>query len=164
MAALPTTALEAAMTGMERARADFEAAALLVGAELEALQHRVIAANAVLTAERNTIEAAARKRRRLSGQQAGQAAATANPDEQAELAFADSVMDAEEVLQSARRAVARLHNEVQRTRAGVDAAKASAGPLLGADRPAAAREARNEECSALVRLMGRHDVGGTVTG
>ena len=49
MAALPTTALEAAMTGMERARADFEAAALLVGKELAALQDRVLAANAAVS-------------------------------------------------------------------------------------------------------------------
>ena len=114
MAALVTTTLEVAMTGMERARADFEAAALLVGKELAALQDRVLAANAAVSVEWNKIEAEARKRRRLSGQPAGQApiVPAANPDEQTELAFAGHVVDAEEVLQSARRAVARLHNEV----------------------------------------------------
>ena len=156
------TALEAAMASMERARADFEAAALLVGAELAELQDRVLNAHSAVQRERNKIEAEARKRRRLSGQQVGPlaAAGAANPDEQAELAFANRVVDAEERLQSARRAVARLHNEVQRTRAGVNAAKASAGPLLAGGRLAGVREARNEGCSSLVRLLGRHDVGG----
>ena len=40
-----TGRLEAAMAGMEQARADFEAASLLVGAELAALQDRVRAAH-----------------------------------------------------------------------------------------------------------------------
>ena len=164
MAAL-TSALEAAMAGMEKARAAFEAAALLVGVELEALQDRVLAANAAVYAERSKIEAEARKRRRLSGQQAAQPAApagAANPYEQAELALADHVVDAEERLQTVRRAVARLHNEVQRTQAGVDAAKNSAGPLLAAGRLAGVRKARNEECGLLIQLMGRHDVGGKI--
>ena len=38
-----------AMAGMEKARAAFETAALLVGAELEALQDRVLAANNALS-------------------------------------------------------------------------------------------------------------------
>ena len=51
MAAL-TSALEAAMAGMEKARAAFEAAAVLVGAEPETLHGRVLAANADVYAER----------------------------------------------------------------------------------------------------------------
>ena len=85
----PTRGLEAAMDGMEMARAGFEAAALRVGAELEALQDCVIAANSALGQERTKIAVEESKRRRLSGQPAGQAdpAAAANPDEQAERAF-----------------------------------------------------------------------------
>ena len=79
-AALLTSALEAAMAGMEKAQADFEAAALRVGAELAALRDRVQAANAALSAARREIEAEKRaaKRRRLTGRH--EAAATAATD------------------------------------------------------------------------------------
>ena len=50
--------------------------------------------------------------------------------------------------------MARVHNETVRVRAGVDAAKASAATLCSAGRLAEAKEARNEECSALTKLLG----------
>ena len=55
--------------------------------------------------------------------------------------------------------MARVHNETLRVRAAVDAAKASATTLCSAERLADAKEARNEECSALVRLMGSAHLG-----
>ena len=144
---------------LERARDDFEAAALLVGAELAAVQEEVQAATVALSAER-AAAAEARKRRRLSsGQPADVAvAALANPDEQAEGIFAGCATDTAEQLLSARR---RVGADVQLTRAGVDAVKVSARPLLApgrlmmvVGRMAVAKEARNEACSGLVRLPG----------
>merc|ERR1711969_344033 len=54
----------------------------------------------------------------------------------------------------ARRAMARVHNETVQVRAAVDAAKASAATLCAAERLADATKARNEECSALTKLLG----------
>ena len=96
------------MLGMEQARADFEAKALLVGQEVEAMRQRVIAANATLHCEREKAAAETRKQRRLSGkstrwhddQTAG------NPDQPAERAFDDHTTSVEEQLQAARRAIA----------------------------------------------------------
>ena len=69
--------------------------------------------------------------------------------------------DVEERLQNATRAMARVHAATLTVHASVDAAKAAAGPLLSAERVASAREASNEACNELIRLMGRADLGGT---
>jgi hypothetical protein len=69
------------------------------------------------------------------------------------------VSDADERLQTATRAMARVHAATQSVRASVDAAKADAVALLSADRLASAKEARNEGCNELMRLMGRVDLG-----
>ena len=47
----------------------------------------------------------------------------------------DCVNDIEERLQTARRAMARVHNETVRVRAGIDAATASAAPPMGVLHP-----------------------------
>ena len=94
------------------------------------------------------------KRRRRSGDRTPAARSIPNPDEQAEAAFEDTVNDVEERLQTARRAMARVHNETLRVRAGVDAAKASAATLCAAERLADVKETRNEDCSELINGMG----------
>ena len=73
---MSTPALEAAMAGMEAARAAFESSTSRVGDELERLQERVNTANAKAHGERLDIAAHERKRRRRSGG-AGVAAAAA---------------------------------------------------------------------------------------
>ena len=151
------------MAGMERAQAYLDAAALLVSAKLAALRKRVTAANAAAAATRDCIDAEARaKWRRARSGQAGEeeaAGVSQNPDEQAESAFGGQAVVAEERLQSAGRGLAQLADQVQQARAGVDAAKASAAPLLAVGRPAAEAkqlaallEERNEACSTLLRL------------
>ena len=153
------------MAGMEKAQVQAQAANLLVAMELDALRERVLAASAALAAERQhhvheiEAEAAPMKRMRtVPGQHP--AAPVLNPNEQAEHAFSVQLVGAEERLQSAQRAELQHHLEVQRVRATIDAAKASAGPLLAlvaaagpvAERLAALLETRNEERSALLKL------------
>ena len=57
--------------------------------------------------------------------------------------------------------MARTHAATQAVRAAVDAAKTSATELVSPDRLATAKEARNEGCNELVRLMGGVDVDGS---
>ena len=147
-------ALEAAMGEMEAARATFEAKAQAVSDELEKLQEQVEESNLAIARERRAIIGEEAKRRRRSGDRTPAAHNPANPDGEKEAAFTDCVSDVEERLQSARRAMARVHNETLRVRADVDAAKASAASLCSAERLAEAKEARNEECSALTKLLG----------
>jgi hypothetical protein len=139
----------------------FEAAAVRVSRELEALGERVSEASGKRCIERMQIARAGAKRRRRSGEGAGDqgAEAEAIPDAQTEQRFDDAVGDAEERLQTASRAMARVHAATQSVRASVDAAKADAVQLLSAERMAAAKESRNEGCSELIRLMGRVDLG-----
>jgi hypothetical protein len=172
-ATMSTAALDRAIADMEAGRKAFEAAAVRVSSELEALAERVSEANGKLSGEREHIARAVAKRRRRSGAgagaqgaaaagaQGGDANAGANSDAQAERRFKDTVEDAEERLQTATRAMARVHAATQSVRASVDAAKEEAVALLSAERMAAAKECRNEGCNELVRLMGRVDLGGT---
>ena len=147
-------ALEAAMSEMEAARDAFEAKAQAVSDELAALEQQVSEANLSMARERQAIISEEGKRRRLSGDRAPTAqGAPPNPDAGKEAAFTDRVNDVEERLQAARRAMARVHNETVRVRAGVDAAKSAAAPLCG-ERLANAKEARNDKCSALIQLLG----------
>ena len=147
-------ALEAAIGEMEAARATFEAKAQAVSAELEKLQEQVEESNAAVMVQRRAIANDEGKRRRRSGDRTPAARAAPTPDREAEAAFDDAVNDIEERLQTARRAMARVHNETLRVRAAVDAAKASATTLCSPSRLADAKEARNEECSALTKLLG----------
>ena len=97
------------------------------------------------------------------GRRAGGATAAQghNPDAAAEAAFRDVADDVDERLQDARRTMARAHAATQAVRAAVEEAKSSALELLSTSRLAAVKEARNEGCNELVRLMGRVDVGGS---
>jgi hypothetical protein len=113
---MSTAALERAIADMEASRKAFEAAAVRVSSELEALAERVSEANGKLSSERQDIVRAVAKRRRRSGGGArAQGAATAqggeadtNPDTdaQTERRFKDTVEDAEERLQTATRTLA----------------------------------------------------------
>jgi hypothetical protein len=173
-ATMSVEALERAIADMNANRKAFEAAAVRVSRELEALAERVSEANGKLSTEREHIARAVGKRRRRSGGGAGvgraagagaQAGAdddvdpNADIDTRTERRFKDTVEDVEEHLQTATRAMARVHAATQSVRASVDAAKADAIALLSADRMAAAKESRNEGCNELIRLMGRVDLG-----
>ena len=155
--------LETAMAGMEAARATFESSISRVGDELSRVQDRVHAANGKAHGERASIASEERKRRRRSGGAGGAAAGSDNPDAAAEAAFEQIADDVDERLRDARRAMARAHAHAatQAVRAAVDAAKSSSELLLSADRLAAAKEARNEGCNELMRLMGGVAVGGS---
>jgi hypothetical protein len=169
-------ALERAIADMNANRKAFEAAAVRVSRELEALAERVSEANGKLSTEREHIARAVGKRRRRSGGGAGvgraagagaQAGADGDEDPNADIdtrterRFKDTVEDVEEHLQTATRAMARVHAATQSVRASVDAAKADATELLSAERMANTKEHRNEGCNELIRLMGRVDLGGT---
>jgi hypothetical protein len=148
--------LEAAMADLERSRADFERKALAVGAALRQLQQDV--ADAPVTAAREELGAELRKRRRLSGAAAPPAGQL--PDWHVDInkekrPFNDAAKEAEEKLQGLSHAMARVHGTVQQVRATVVAVKVEAAPLL--ERLAAAREARNGSCSALLEMLGRLD-------
>eukprot|EP01045_Picozoa_sp_COSAG04_P043638 COSAG04_NODE_14395_length_570_cov_0.700637_1_plen_104_part_10 len=90
--------------------------------------------NAAVMVQRRAIIGEEAKRRRRSGDRAAVDRAPVNPDAQREAVFLDQVNDVEERLQATRRAMARVHNETVRVRAGVDAAKASAAALRSAER------------------------------
>ena len=110
----------------------------------ERLQEHVNTANAKAGTERLHISQHERKRRRRSGGAGGAAAAAAAQG-----------------LLAARPAMDRAHAATQAVRAAVDAAKSTALQLVLPARLADLKEARNEGCSELVRLMGRVDVGGS---
>ena len=160
--------LEAATADMESAQADLNAASLRASEELQALQDLVIAVSAPGLAD---VEARPKRLRRApcvgapsctmrapcvhhawcttpaSGTTAAAAASVH------ERPFAGVATDAEERLQSVRCTMAKVDGEVRQARASVEAAKASAAPLLPDARViAAVREARNEACSALLQL------------
>jgi hypothetical protein len=162
---MATAALDRALLDMDAARKAFETAAVQVSRELEQLQQRVTAANGKLSTEReHTAQAVAKRRHRSgsgTGAQCAAAEAEANSDKHAERHFNDAVSDADERLQTATRAMARVHAATQSVRASVDAAKVDAIELISAKRMAAAKEARNDGCSELMWLMGRVDLGGT---
>ena len=132
-------ALEAAMGEMEVARATFEAKARRVSDELAALQQRVEQTNSAVALQRRAIIGEERKRRRLSGDRTP-APPAPSPDAEAEGTFDSSADEVAERLQTARRAMARVHNETVRVRTGVDAAKASAATLCSAERLAEAKD------------------------
>jgi hypothetical protein len=153
--------LETAMAEMERGRAAFESATQKVLVALHELQSDVFAANNKMHATQMEMVRAARKRQRRSGaQQGGQVNVRPieAPDEQA---FEDSALDAEEHVETVRRAMARVHVHTIEVRTAVDAAKARAAPLVRTERQAAARETRNEGCSALIDMLARVDLGGS---
>ena len=105
-------ALEAAMGEMEAARATFEAKARRVSDELVVVEERVEQTNSQVALQRRAIIGEEAKRRRRSGDRTPVArGAPPNPDQEEEAAFMDSVNDVEERLQTARRAMARVHNE-----------------------------------------------------
>jgi predicted nucleic acid-binding Zn-ribbon protein len=162
-------ALEASMADLEREvaglrlrgcevarlrRADFERKVLAVRATVRQLQHDVAQADALVTTAREELGAELRKRWRLSG------AAASRPrqlpdwhidiNEETRL-FDEAVEEAEEKLQGVSHAMARVHITVQQVRASVDTVKTEVAPLLG--RLAAAREARNNSCSALLEML-----------
>ena len=143
------------MADLERSRADFERKALAVGAGLLQLQQDVIQADVPVTAQREELGAKLRKRRRLSGAAAPPAGQL--PDWHVDInkekrPFNDAAKEAEEKLQGLSHAMARVHGTVQQVRATVVAVKVEAAPLL--ERLAAAREARNGSCSALLEMLG----------
>eukprot|EP01046_Picozoa_sp_COSAG06_P079034 COSAG06_NODE_26548_length_612_cov_1.077973_2_plen_112_part_01 len=112
---------------MDAARKAFEAAAVRVSREIEKLQESVNEANSNASRERESTAQAVAKRRRRSGSgtdaHGAAAEAEANTDAQSERHFNVAVGDAEERLQTATRAMARVHAATQSVRASVDAAK-----------------------------------------
>jgi hypothetical protein len=147
-----------AIAGVEAARAALEAETLRVSEQLDALRESVLDSNAEVSRHRRSIEGEQRKRCRHTSRDVppgpvphGDGEATEAQDE---AAFNVAVGTVEEQLHSHRRALARTHHEVQLLQASVGAVLTRAAPLCGAGRHAAAKEARNEECNALVRLLG----------
>jgi hypothetical protein len=152
--------LEAAMADLERSRADFERKAHAVGAALRQLQQDVAQApDAPVTGAQQELELGAElgQQRRLSGAKAPPAGQ--QPDWHVDMyeekrRFNEAAEEVAEKLQGVSHALARVHVTVQQARASVDTAKAEAAPLLGPERLAAAREARNGSCSALLVTLG----------
>ena len=150
------------MADLERSRADFERKARAVGAALWQLQQDVVQADMPVTAQREELGAELRKRRRLSGAAAPPAGQL--PDWHVDMyeekqRFNEAAEELEEKLAGVSQALARVHVTVLQARATVDAAKVEAAPLLGPERLAAAREARNGSCSGLLEMLGRSDLG-----
>jgi hypothetical protein len=154
--------LEEAMADLERSRTDFEHKAHVVGTALRQLQQDVAQADMPVTAQREELGAELRKRRRLSSATAPPAGQLpdwhVNINEEKQK-FNEAAVEAAEKLQRVSQAMAQVHMTVQQARATVDAAKAEAAPLLGPERLAAAREARNGSCSGLLEMLGRSDLG-----
>jgi hypothetical protein len=150
------------MADLERSRADFERKTRAVGAALRQLEEDVAQADAPVTAQREALGAELRKRRRLSGAAAPPAGQLSDWDidiREEKRQFNEVAEEMAEKLQGVSQALARVHVTVQQARATVDAAKAEAAPLIGPERLAAAREARNGSCSKLLEMLGRSDLG-----
>eukprot|EP01047_Picozoa_sp_COSAG01_P020059 COSAG01_NODE_1134_length_11558_cov_8.381360_3_plen_547_part_00 len=154
--------LAEALTAWEGHRAALEASTLEIVAALAAVREHVRASNADISRCREEVEMM-HKRRRLcvpTGSRSSAAAAaaaatsasTVGDEAHVHAALQGAVAGAEGELQVLAQALATVEVPVQRMRARVE-------PLLDAERLAAAREARNEECSALVRLMGSAHLG-----
>jgi hypothetical protein len=164
--------LEASMADLERSHADFvrvslvfERKARAVGSALQQLQRDVAQADAPVTAAREELGAEHSKRRRLSGAAApppGQLPDWHVDINEEKRPFNEAVEEAEEKLQGASHAMAQVHVTVQQVRASMETVKAEVAPLLG--RLAAAREAQNNSCSALLEMFGRSDADAAVLG
>jgi hypothetical protein len=158
---LPAVAeLETAMVAMESARTTFEDAAHRVSNAVQALEKGVLEANAAAQLPCAEASLAAHKRRRLSGGSSTESAPQPEEDSAGMRAFNDAAVDVEAQLQTTLRGMARVNGMTRDARGAVDVAKARAAPLLGAERLAAAREARNRSCSQLIRMLERADLGG----
>eukprot|EP01047_Picozoa_sp_COSAG01_P077951 COSAG01_NODE_14225_length_1480_cov_14.253440_1_plen_389_part_10 len=154
--------LAEALTAWEGHRAALEASTREIVAALAAVREHVRASNADISRCREEVER--HKRRRLcvlTGSGSSAAVAAAAPaaasaptvgDEANVHAALQGAVAGEGELQVLAQALATVEVPVQRMRARVE-------PLLDAEPLAAAREARNEECSALVRLMGSAHLG-----
>jgi hypothetical protein len=152
--------LAEALTAWEGHRAALEASTREVVAALAAVREHVRATNLGISRCREEVEM--HKRRRLcvpTGSRSSAAAAaaaasapTVGDEAHVHVALHGAVASAEGELQVLAQALATVEVPVQRMRARVE-------PLLDAGPLAAAQEARNEECSALVRLMGSAHLG-----
>jgi hypothetical protein len=154
--------LAEALTAWEGHRAALEASTREIVAALAAVCEHVRATNADISRCREEVEM--HKRRRLcvpagSGSSAAAAAAVAaasapmvGDEAHIHAAMQGAVTSAEGELRVLARALATVEVPVQRMWARVE-------PLLDAEPLAAEQEARNEECSALVRLMGSAHLG-----
>eukprot|EP01047_Picozoa_sp_COSAG01_P033092 COSAG01_NODE_2421_length_7726_cov_72.763472_1_plen_518_part_00 len=158
--------LAEAITAWEGHRAALEASTREIVAALAAVREHVRASNLDISRCREEVER--HKRRRLcvpTGSESGGAAPavaaaavaaasapTLGSGAHIRAALQGAVASAEGELQVLAQALATVEVPVQRMRARVE-------PLLDAEPLAAAREARNEECSALVRLMGSAHLG-----
>jgi hypothetical protein len=149
--------LAEALTAWEGHRAALEASTREIVAALAAVREHVRASNADISRCREEVEM--HKRRRLcvptrsgsSAAAAATAAAASTVGDEAHIHAAQqgAVASAEGELRVLAQALATVEVPVQSMRTRV----------LDAEPLAAAREARNEECSALVRLMGSAHLG-----
>jgi hypothetical protein len=150
--------LAEALTVWEGHRAALEASTREIVAALAAVRGHVRATNADISRCGEEVEM--HKRRRLcvpAGSGSSAAAATTSASTVVDEAHIHTVLQgavasAEGELRVLAQALATVEVPVQRMRARVE-------PLMDAEPLAAAREARNDECSALVRLMGSAHLG-----
>eukprot|EP01047_Picozoa_sp_COSAG01_P032731 COSAG01_NODE_2379_length_7794_cov_7.414295_3_plen_507_part_00 len=144
--------LAEALTAWEGHRAALEASTREVVAALAAAREHVRSSTADISRCREEVEM--HKRRRLccvsTGSGSAAAAAAAVTEGSASTVGDEARINA--ALQGAVVGAEGLQGELQRMRAWVE-------PMLESGPLAAAREARNEECSALVRLMGSAHLG-----
>jgi hypothetical protein len=152
--------LAEALTAWEGHRVALEASTREIVAALAAVREHARATNADIARCHEEMER--HKRRRLcvatgsgsSGDGGGAPASASTVGDEARIraALQGAVASAEGELQVLAQALGTVEAPVQRMRARVE-------PLLDAEPLAAAQEARNEECSALVRLMGSAHLG-----
>jgi hypothetical protein len=143
--------LAEALTVWEGHRAALEASTREVLAALAAVHGHERATNVNISRCREEVEM--NKRRRLCGSSATtEAAAATHTEAHTHTALQGAVASAEGELQVLAQALTTVEVPVQRMWVRVE-------PLMHGEPLAAAREARNEECSALVRLMGSAHLG-----
>eukprot|EP01047_Picozoa_sp_COSAG01_P052523 COSAG01_NODE_5531_length_4203_cov_8.341618_2_plen_521_part_00 len=144
--------LAEALTAWEGHRAALEASTREIVAALAAVREHVRSSTADISRCREEVEM--HKRRRLcvptgNGSSAAAAASASTVGDEAHMHAAQgAIASAEGELRVLARALVTMEGPVQRLQ-----------PLVDAEPLAAAREARNEECSALVRLMGSAHLG-----
>jgi hypothetical protein len=171
MAPMVMQRLGAALTAWEHHYTALDAASREVTAALAAVRKDACAASKELSCCHEEVALEMRKRRKLAVPEGGgRAAAAAAPVTAAAAALQGAVTNAETEFRAAAQERGSCHHprrvehgwqEVHRVRAAVEGVQAHthAAPLTGGVILAAAREARNEECSALLRLMGSAHLG-----
>jgi hypothetical protein len=146
------------MEMFERLTVALETQAQRVAAALKQVEAKTADANIEVQRRRDEASKMTRKRQRHVALPCEPRPRFMDPAEQT---FDASALVVEQELQTTLRALTRVSSTTRNVRVAVGTAKAHGMALLDCSRLASAKEARNECCSDLIRMLGRVDLGGS---